>query len=213
MSKTIELLTSEDGLRKIADEIIEDNNITSITSREAIEECVKDYMDGQDDYLYYNEDFNNADIKNRIADNIVQQASFVKPLIEDKEKTSKLFEQMVDDFCLENRYNVSKELIQTIRTLISNMKSNAEDEDTLTLENIKKWEDYAYKLNLFVFGITDKKPERPEYIKYKEKNYVLLSRTEADKDSYVVFLQEVKTHPADKDIIISVKIKKENELC
>ena len=113
MSKTIELLTSDDNLRKIADEIIEDNNITSVTSREFIEECVDDYMCGQDDYLYYNEDFNNEDIKNRIAENIVQQASSVKPLIEDKEKTSKLFEQMVDDFCLENRYNVSKELIQT----------------------------------------------------------------------------------------------------
>ncbi len=211
MSNTIELLTTEDNLRKIADEIIEDNNITSITSREKIEECVKDYMSGQDDYLYYNEDFNNEDIRNRIADNIVQQASFVKPLIKDKEKTSKLFEQMVDDFCLEDRYNVSPELIQTIRTLISNMESNVEDEDTLTYENVRDWIKYQEELMFSIINCssTVERPKRPDYIKYKGKSYAPLKMLDNCDGTYIVFLNEVETEVSKiTNNVISVKIEK-----
>lgn len=219
MRNEIELLTSEDGLRKIADEIIESNNITSITSREKIEECVKDYMSGQDDYLYYNEDFNNSDIRNRIADNIAQQASFVKPLIKDKEKTSKLFEQMVDDFCLEDRYNVSPELIQTIRTLIDMMdsnESNVKEEDTLTYENVRKWIKYAEDLTVFVYdsvfdslNFTKERPTRPDYIKYRGKSYAPLKMIDNCDDTYIVFLNEVDTEASKvTNNIISVKIEK-----
>lgn len=211
MSNAIELLTSDDNLRKIADEIIERNNITSITSREYIEECVDNYMCGQDDYLYYNEDFNNGRIKNRIAENIVQQASFVKPLIEDKEKTSKLFEQMVHHFCLEDRYNVSKELIQTLRTLISNMKSNAEDEDTLTYEYVREWIKYQEELMFSILSNTKNRPTRPDYIKYKGKSYAPLKMMDNCDGTYIVFLNEVNTESDAFKVtnnIISVKIEK-----
>ncbi len=111
---------------KIAERIIRGYTITSATSREEIKKDVEDYIRGLDDYMYYNEGFNNDGMKNKIIANIFLKASFIKPLIEDREKTSKLFEQMVDDFCLESRYNVSPELIQTIRILISRMKNNNE---------------------------------------------------------------------------------------
>ena len=111
---------------KIAERIIRGYTITSATSREEIKKDVEDYIQGLDDYMYYNEGFNNDDVKNKIITNIFLKASFIKPLIEDREKTYKLFEQMVSDYCLESRYNVSPELIQTIRILISRMKSNSE---------------------------------------------------------------------------------------
>ena len=111
---------------KIAERIIRGYTITSVTSREEIKKYVEDYIQGLDDYLYYDEGFNNDDVKNKIITNIFLKASFIKPLIEDREKTYKLFEQMVNDYCLESRYNVSPELIQTIRILISRMKSNTE---------------------------------------------------------------------------------------
>ena len=111
---------------KIAERIIRGYTITSVTSREEIKKYVEDYIQGLDDYMYYNEGFNNDDVKNKIITNIFLKASFIKPLIEDREKTYKLFEQMVNDYCLESRYNVSPELIQTIRILISRMKSNTE---------------------------------------------------------------------------------------
>ena len=211
MSNTIELLISEDNLRKIADEIIESNNITSITSRENIEECVRDYMCGQDDYLFYNKEFNNIDIINRIIENIVQQASSVKPLIKDKEKTSKLFEQMVDDFCLEDRYNVSPELIQTIRTLISKMESNAEDEDTLTYEVVRKWIKYQEELMFSIIGNSKNRPTRPDYIKYRGKSYAPLKMVDNCDGTYIVFLNEVDTESEPSKVtnnIISVKIEK-----
>ena len=107
---------------KIAERIIRGYTITSVTSREEIKKYVEDYIQGLDDYLYYDEGFNNDDVKNKIITNIFLKASFIKPLIEDREKTYKLFEQMVNDYCLESRYNVSPELIQTIRILISRMK-------------------------------------------------------------------------------------------
>ena len=111
---------------KIAERIIRGYTITSVTSREEIKKYVEDYIQGLDDYLYYDEGFNNDDVKNKIITNIFLKASFIKPLIEDREKTYKLFEQMVSDYCLESRYNVSPELIQTIRILISRMKSDSE---------------------------------------------------------------------------------------
>ena len=115
-----------DDVDKIAERIIRGYTITSATSREEIKKYVEDYIQGLDDYLYYDEGFNNDDVKNKIITNIFLKASFIKPLIEDREKTYKLFEQMVSDYCLESRYNVSPELIQTIRILISRMKSNTE---------------------------------------------------------------------------------------
>ena len=115
-----------DDVDKIAERIIRGYTITSATSREEIKKYVEDYIQGLDDYMYYNEGFNNDDVKNKIITNIFLKASFIKPLIEDREKTYKLFEQMVNDYCLESRYNVSPELIQTIRILISRMKSNTE---------------------------------------------------------------------------------------
>lgn len=116
-----------DDVDKIAERIIKNNVITSATSREEIKKYVEDYIQGLDDYLYYEEGFDIFDdMVNKVITNIFLKASFIKPLIEDREKTYKLFEQMVSDYRLENRYNVSPELIQTIRILISRMKSNTE---------------------------------------------------------------------------------------
>lgn len=116
----------ETDVDMVAERIIRGYSITSATSREEIKKDVENYIQGLDDYMYYSEGFDNDDVKNKIITNIFLKASFIKPLIEDREKTYKLFEQMVSDYCLESRYNVSPELIQTIRILISRMKNNSE---------------------------------------------------------------------------------------